>query len=193
MAEKGLPNWVAPVGIAVVLVLFLGLWVMGIYNGATQRDLAVDGEWANVQADYQRRVDLIPNLVNTVKGVAGFEQETLTEITQLRTQWQQGGTVDSQVQTANQLESTLSKIILTFENYPELTATQAFRDLMAQLEGTENRISVSRKRYNDAVREYNTYIRLIPNSFFVGDREAKPFFESVAGAENAPIVPTDFT
>ncbi len=190
---SGLPNWVPLVGIIGVIVLVFGFWVIGVYNGEISRDQGVQGAWSNVEVQYQRRFDLVPNLVNTVKGVAGFEQETLTKLTALRSQWQTQTNVNERITTANQFESTISKLLLITENYPELRATQAFQDLMVQLEGTENRISTERTRYNDAAREYNVYISVIPNSFFLGGKQRKTFFESASGTENPPQVPTDFT
>lgn len=194
MAEtkNNLPSW-APIAIVGLLILVIGMWAVGIYNGETVREQNVISAWGNVEVQYQRRFDLIPNLVNVVKGVAGFEQETLTQLTQLRSQWQTQTSVNDRINTANQFESTLSKLLIITENYPELKATQAFQDLMVQLEGTENRISTERTRYNDAVREYNTYIQLIPNNIFVGGNAAKTYFESADGANTVPTVPTDFT
>jgi len=194
MAGKNnqLPSW-APLAAGIVIILIVGMWVVGIYNGETVREQQVNGAWANVEVQYQRRFDLIPNLVNTVKGVAGFEQDTLTELTKLRSQWQTQTNVNDRINTANQFESTLSKLLVISENYPELRATEAFQDLMVQLEGTENRISTERTRYNGAVGEYNIYISLIPNSIFVGGNALKPFFESDEGASAAPTVPSDFT
>ncbi len=194
MAEtkNNLPSW-APLAIVGVLILVIGMWATGIYNGETVREQNVNGAWSNVEVQYQRRFDLIPNLVNVVKGVAGFEQETLTQLTQLRSQWQTQTSVNDRINTANQFESTLSKLLVITENYPELKATAAFQDLMVQLEGTENRISTERTRYNEAVKEYNTYIQLIPNSIFVGGNALKTYFESADGANVVPTVPTDFT
>lgn len=194
MAEtkNNLPSW-APLALVGVLILVLGMWVTGIYNGETIREQSVNGAWGNVEVQYQRRFDLIPNLVNVVKGVAGFEQETLTQLTELRSQWQTQTNVNDRINTANQFESTLSKLLVITENYPELKATAAFQDLMVQLEGTENRISTERTRYNDAVREYNTYIQLIPNNIFVGGNALKTYFVSADGANVVPTVPTDFT
>ncbi len=191
--QKGISNMWIGLGALVVIVLILGMYVVGITNGEVKLDNDVKAQFANIETQYQRRFDLIPNLVNTVQGVAGFEQETLTELTRLRSQWQTAPTQNEKVAAANQLESTISKLLLVTENYPQLQATEAFRDLMVQLEGTENRISVERTRYNDKAREYNTYIKLFPNSIFVGGKAEKPFFESTPGAENPPSVPTDFT
>lgn len=194
MAEKNnqLPSW-APLAAGIVIVLILGMWAVGIYNGETVREQQVNGAWANVEVQYQRRFDLIPNLVNVVKGVAGFEQDTLTELTALRSQWQTQTNVNDRINTANQFESTLSKLLVITENYPELKATAAFQDLMVQLEGTENRISTERTRYNEAVGEYNIYISLIPNSILVGGNPLKPFFKSDEGASTVPTVPSDFS
>ncbi|QQR92953.1 MAG: LemA family protein [Candidatus Iainarchaeum archaeon] len=191
--QKGISNTWLGIGALVVLVLIVGMYVVGITNGEVKLDNDVRAQFANIETQYQRRFDLIPNLVNTVQGVAGFEQETLTELTRLRSQWQTAPTSDAKVQAANQLESTISKLLLITENYPQLQATQSFQDLMVQLEGTENRISVERTRYNDKAREYNTYIKVFPNSIFLGGKTEKPYFQAAAGAENPPVVPTDFT
>ncbi len=194
MSEKNssIPSW-APLAIVGVLILVIGMWVVGIYNGETVRNQAVQGAWSNVEVQYQRRFDLIPNLVNVVKGEAGFEQDTLTQLTALRSQWQTQTNVNDKIETANQFESTLSKLLLITENYPTLQATQAFQDLMVSLEGTENRISTERVRYNATAGEYNIYISLIPNNFFVGGKPLKKFFESAPGADTVPTVPSDFS
>ncbi len=181
------------IGGAVAIVLVLGLWVMGVYNGEVVRNVQADGAWANVETEYQKRFDLVPQLINVVTGAASFEQETLTELSALRTQWQSQSNVNDQIETANQFESTLSKILVLAENYPVLQANEQFQTLQIQLEGIENRISVERKRYNDAAGEYNTYVRLFPNSMLLGPKTPKPFFEAAAGSDVAPVVPTDFT
>ncbi len=191
--EKGISKTWIGIGAIIVILLLVGMYVIGITNGEVRLDNDVKAQFANIETQYQRRFELIPNLVNTVQGVAGFEQETLTKLTELRSQWQTAPTANAKVETANQLESTISKLLLITENYPQLQATEAFRDLIVQLEGTENRISVERTRYNDKAREYNTFIKLFPNSIFVGGKAEKPFFQSAAGAQIAPTVPTDFT
>jgi LemA protein len=147
---------------------------------------------------YQRRADLIPNLVATVKGAADFEQGTLTAVVEARAkvgQVQIQGVPDAQQLAAFQqaqegLSSALSRLLVVVEQYPELKATQAFRDLQAQLEGAENRITVERQRFNEAVRAYNTYRRQIPGSLYAGtfDFAEKPYFQSASGAEEAPAV-----
>ena len=190
---KGISNLWIGLGAIIVVILLAGMYVVGIINTEVKLDNDVKSQFANIEAQYQKRFDLIPNLVNTVRGTAGFEQETLTKLTELRSQWQTAPTATEKIDTANQLESTLSRLLLISENYPELRATEAFRDLMASLEGVENRISVERTRYNDKAREYNTFIKLFPNSFFVGGKAEKPFFQAAAGAQTPPTVPTDFT
>lgn len=172
------------------IVAVLGFWIFTGYNGLITQQQNVEAAWADVQTQYQRRVDLIPNLVSTVKGAADFEQETFIEVTQARTQWQSAGTRSEQVAAANQMEQSLGRLLLTVENYPQLQATQAFRDLMTQLEGTENRIATSRKYYNDAVRVYNLRVKRIPGALiamlFGFDEE--PFFEAEQGSDQAPDV-----
>jgi LemA protein len=143
-----------------------------------------------VETQYQRRVDLIPNLVNTVKGAANFEQETLTEITRLRSQWQTSGTVNERVQTANQIESVLSRLLLVAENYPQLTATKNFQSLQDELANTENKVAVERGRYNDAIRNFNARIKTFPSNIVAKNLgyTDRTYFESAEGAENAPEV-----
>ncbi len=177
---------------AVVLVLVLAaLAILGLYNDLVSSQLNADEKWANVQAQYQRRVDLIPNLVNTVKGSANFEASTLEEVTRLRSQWQTASNQQQQVQTANQLESALSKLLLISENYPDLKTTQAFQDLTVQLEGTENRVAFARDQYNESVKQYNGMVRGFPGNFLAGmfGFQPKEFFQATTpGAENAPAV-----
>lgn len=175
--------------ILAIVVLILG-WAWTGYNGFVAAHEAVDGSWAQVETQYQRRVDLIPNLVSTVKGAAEFEKSTFVEVTQARTQWMNAGSRSEKVSAASGMEGALSRLMLTFENYPTLQATQAFRDLMTQLEGTENRIAVSRRDYNEVVRTYNVRIKRFPalvlaRVFGFGPEE---FFEAQEGAEDAPDV-----
>src|SRR5579872_439625 len=162
-------------------------------------DENVKGMWGRVQSDYQRRSDLIPNLVNTVKGAANFEQQTLTKVMEARakaTQVQINAdnlTPDkiAQFQQAQgQVSSSLSRLLAVVENYPDLKATQNYRDLQAQLEGTENRIKVSRNDFNGAVQGYNSTIRRFPNALFAGifHFQTKGYFQSEAGADKAPDV-----
>ena len=159
----------------------------------------VDQAWANVESQYQRRADLIPNLVNTVKGYADFEQETLTKVIEARAKATQT-TIDpsnltpekmQQFQEAQgQLSGALSRLLVTVERYPDLKANQNFLELQAQLEGTENRINVARDGYNSAAKDYNTYIKQFPRVIYAGwfDFEPKPYFEADAGTKDAPKV-----
>jgi LemA protein len=172
--------------VAIAVAVLLALWVLGGYNALVTQRQNVDTAWGQVETQYQRRFDLVPNLVNTVRGAADFEQETLTDITNARTQWQNASSRDERVQAA----SALDRLIVTVEAYPQLQATQAFRDLMTQLEGTENRIATARRDYNDAVRDYNLTVRRFPGAILAGifGYDAEPGFEAAEGSENAPTV-----
>jgi LemA protein len=184
----------AALGIVVLLALMVG----GIYNNLVGLQEGVQAAWGQVENVYQRRADLIPNLVATVRGAADFEQETLQNVVEARAKVGQtnieGSPTPEQLQAfqANQdaLSSALSRLLVVVERYPELQAVQAFRDLQVQLEGTENRIAVERNRYNEAARAYNTARRqfpavLIANLFGFGD---KGYFESKPGADEPPVV-----
>ena len=168
------------------------------YNRLVALQEGVEGAWSQVENVYQRRADLIPNLVATVKGAADFEQETLTQVVEARSKISQmtfenapDATQLAEFQQAqNGLSSALSRLLVVVERYPELKATDAFRDLQAQLEGTENRITVERMRFNEAAREYNTTRRQFPTLIIAKmfDFEEKPYFQSIPGAEAPPTV-----
>ncbi|WP_181307259.1 LemA family protein [Rufibacter sp. XAAS-G3-1] len=169
------------------------------YNEMVQKDEQVSGQWAQVQNSYQRRADLVPNLVNTVKGAANFEKETLTQVIEARSKATSIQLNADQLTPENiqrfqevqgQLSGSLSRLMATAEAYPDLKANQNFLELQAQLEGTENRISVERQKFNATVQDYNTYIRAFPRNFFAGwfGFEKKGYFEAAAGAQNAPTV-----
>jgi len=172
------------------------------YNKMVEMDVAVEKAWADVEAQYQRRSDLIPNLVNTVKGYADFEQETLTDVIEARSK-ATSINVDADNLTPEainkfqkaqgQLSGALSRLLVTVERYPNLKANQNFLELQAQLEGTENRITVARNRFNESVGQYNTYIRQFPRVIYAGwfDFQKKGFFEADEGTENAPEVNFD--
>lgn len=179
-------------GVIGAVVLF-ALWVLSGYNGLVTQRQNVDTAWSNVETVYQRRFDLIPNLVATVKGAANFEQGTLTAVTEARTQWQFAGSRGEQVAAAERFDSSLSRLLVTVEAYPQLQATQAYRDLMTQLEGTENRISTERRDYNLAVRDYNLAVKRFPGMILASifGYEAEPGFESVDGSDVAPAVNFD--
>ena len=181
--------------------VLLGLTGCGSYNKLVTLEQNVNKKWADVQSVYQRRADLIPNLVNTVQGAANFEKSTLTEVTNARASVGRV-TLDAskaptdaaqleQFQAAQgQLSSALSRLLLVTENYPQLRATEAFQNLQAQLEGTENRISVERNNFNGAVQQYNTALQRFPTNMLnkmFGFKE-RPFFNAQPGAEQAPTV-----
>ena len=173
------------------LAVLLGVWMFSTYNGLVASKGAVEGSWAQVETQYQRRFDLIPNLQATVKGAANFEQSTFVAVTEARSQWQNaGGNRDAQVAAAQNFDSALSRLLVTVEAYPQLQATQAFRDFMTQLEGTENRISTARKDYNDTVQTYNVQVRTFPRNMIAGLLGFAPeqFFQNTPGSENAPNV-----
>ncbi|MEO9474262.1 MAG: LemA family protein [Cyclobacteriaceae bacterium] len=187
--------------IIVVVVIIFGVYSFfsGKYNGMVTKEEAVNTEWSNVETQYQRRNDLIPNLVNTVKGFAQQEQDVLVGVTEARAK-ASGMNISAdnltqenlqQFQAAQgQLNSALSRLLVTVERYPELKSNQNFLELQAQLEGTENRIAVARRRYNETTQDYNTYIRVFPNTMFAGmfGFDRKPLFKADEGSENAPKV-----
>src|SRR3984893_5781242 len=193
----------------VVIIIFVaiiaGLALMGTYNRLVKLQQGVDAQWAQVQTVYQRRADLIPNLVNTVQGAANFEKSTLTDITNARASVgrvqldpSKAPTDAAQLQqfqaAQGQLSNALSRLLVVAENYPQLTATENFRGLQAQLEGTENRISVERNKFNTVVQEYNTAVRRFPTNMIAGmfGFAPRPFFAAQPGAEKAPTVNFNF-
>lgn len=186
------------IGIVAVVVLLALVSGCG-YNGLVKLDENVKSKWGTVQTQYQRRADLIPNLVNTVKGAAKFEQGTLTAVVEARAKATQmtvnaddltPENIEKYQAAQGQLSQALGKLLSITENYPELKATQQFSDLSAQLEGTENRITVARKDFNDAVQEYNGKIRSFPTNLTAGllGFKTKGYFQADAAAANAPKV-----
>ena len=196
-------KWLVPVLIIGAILLGIYLLTVGKYNTAVERQENAQTAWSQVESAYQRRSDLIPNLVSTVRGAADFERETLTEVIEARAN-ATSINVDAENMTEEQLQqfqqaqgqvsSALSRLLVTVERYPELRATTNFQQLQSQLEGTENRINVERNRYNQEVRDYNTYIRKFPNNVIVGmyGFDGMPLFESDPGAESAPDVDFEF-
>ena len=177
-------------GIPIAIILLVVLWYWSAYNSLIKLNEEVNNKWAQVETQYQRRVDLIPGLVASVKGAAGFEQKTLEDITKLRSQWQTAPNINAKIDTANQIESALSKIIAVAENYPQLTATKNFQSFQDEQANTENKVAVERQRYNDAVRNFNARIKTFPSSIVAknigySDRQ---YFQAQAGAEKAPDV-----
>ena len=182
-----------------LVVLSIVMWGTKVYNGMVTMNEGVTSQWGNVETQYQRRSDLIPNFVNTVKGAANFEQTTLTQVIEARAK-ATSVTIDPSKMTAEnmqqfqqaqgQVTSALGRLMVVMEQYPELKATQNFRDLQVELEGTENRISVERRKFNEVAQSYNAYIKRFPQNIIAGMSgfRAKPYFEAVEGAEKAPEV-----
>ncbi|HQW56969.1 MAG TPA: LemA family protein [Saprospiraceae bacterium] len=182
-----------------ILALIMYTFFKGSYNTMVAKDENVKSAWSQVKNVYQRRLDLIPNLVNTVKGAANFEQETLTKVIEARAKATQI-TVDPDKVTPEKLQEfqsaqgelsqALGRLMVVSEQYPQLKANQNFLDLQAQLEGTENRITVERQKFNDITRDFNTYIRQFPKNIVASmfGFSQRPYFESDPGAEKAPTV-----
>ncbi|MFA5257982.1 MAG: LemA family protein [Opitutales bacterium] len=172
-----------------ILALLVALAAMRVYNKVQAYDVGVDTSWAQVETALQRRFDLIPNLVETVKGYAGQEKDVLTEVTRLRSQWGESHQPEVQADIASRMEGALSRLMVIVENYPDLKSNQNFLALQSQIEGTENRVSVERRRYNEALQSYNTYVRQFPGRFFGQPRDA--YFKADEGAAQAPKVKFD--
>lgn len=166
MVKKGIIGII--VGVAIVAIIFgilYGMYFSG-YNSTQIKDESIKKLAADVDVQLQRRYDLIPNLIESVKGYMQFERDVLEQVTKLRSQWQTASNTNQRVELSNQIEEALSKIILTYERYPELKSDSTVTRLMDELAGTENRISVARTYYNDGVRDFNTNIRVFPNNIF---------------------------
>lgn len=193
--KKSLISILVVVGIIFILVM----WGSSRYNKLVTMEESVSGAWSQVENVYQRRADLIPNLVNTVKGYAEFEKETLTQVIEARSK-ATGVNVNAEALDAESIQrfqqaqegltSALSRLMVVVERYPELKANQNFLELQSQLEGTENRITVERRKFNETAQSYNAQIRVFPSNLFAGifGFEKKAYFQSQAGAEKAPEV-----
>ncbi|MCA0228093.1 LemA family protein [Patescibacteria group bacterium] len=196
-------KWLVP-GIIVAVIAVLGLWIGGTYNSLVQQRETVVTSFGNLQTQYQRRADLIPNLVNTVKGSSNFEQETLNQVVSARAK-ATGISVDASTATPEQMQSyidaqngvtsSLSKLLAVVESYPDIKSTAAYQDLMSQLEGTENRIQVARSDFNNTARPYNARLQTFPTNLIAGlfGFTQRPYFQAVAGSEAAPTVQFDNT
>ena len=193
MKKKG---WII-LAVVVVVVLMLFSWFKGTYNDMVARSEAVQAQLGNIENQYQRRADLIPNLVNTVKGYAKHEESTFTQVVEARAKATQtqlniddAAAMDKYVQAQGELSSALSRLMAISENYPDLKANQNFLDLQTQLEGTENRIAVERRKFNDAAQQFNTYIKMFPRNLLAGMFGFAPigYFEAQPGSEVAPKV-----
>jgi len=180
----------AAIGAVVVVGIIIAVSLIGMYNGLVTKSQAIDAQWAQVETQYQRRFDLIPNLVNTVKGMMKQEQTVFDAIAQARTKYGSATTTDAKAQAAGEVESALGRLLAIVENYPELKSSQNVTALMDELSGTENRISVERRRYNELVRDYNTQIKTFPTNMLAGmfGFTEKQYFQSVSGADQAPKV-----
>ncbi len=185
-------------GIIVGVLLLIGLWIGGTYNSLVGEREKVTAAFSNVETQYQRRIDLVGNLVNTVKGSSDFEKSTLTEITEARAKAgsvkvdasSSQAQVQQYVDAQNQMNSALSRLLVTVEAYPNIKSTDAYRDLMSQLEGTENRIQVARSDFNNTARPYNTRIQTFPTNVIANlfGFSQRAYFESQEGADKAPAV-----
>ncbi|MDP3313686.1 LemA family protein [Lutibacter sp.] len=196
-------KWIIPV-VIIVLVVFSGYsWVKGFYNNAIQLNETVSESWGNVQTAYQRRSDLIGNLVNTVQGAADYERETLTSVIEARAKATSinidpTNITPEQLAKFNEVQGGLSgalkSLLVTVERYPDLKANQNFLKLQDELTSTENQILTARTRYNEAIKPFNNHIKTFPNNLLAGffDFDGKPYFDAEAGAENAPDVKFDF-
>ena len=181
-----------PIGIIIALIAIIAFWVMGVKNSGLKYSQATEKEWGNVNTAYQRRNDLIGNLVNTVKGAAEFEKGTLTAVVEARAK-ATSVTIDPKNVTSEQLQqfnqaqsgltSSLSKLLVSVEAYPQLRATESFMKLQDELASTENQILTARSRFNESVQEYNGYVLGMPQSMFLGSYKEKPYFQAVAGAD----------
>lgn len=196
-------KWLIPAIIIAIVVFVIYSFTAGVNNTAVEKEENAKMAWANVESSYQRRNDLIGNLVQTVEGAADFERGTLTDVIEARSR-ATSVNVDADNLSAEQIQqfqqaqsgvsSALSRLLVTVERYPDIKANQNFLQLQSQLEGTENRINVARDRYNEAVADYNTYIRVFPNNIFAGmfGFERMERFQADAGAEDVPDVEFDF-
>jgi len=185
-------KWLIPVIIIVAIIAIVGFWAVGIKNNALDKSQNVAESWGNVNTSYQRRNDLIGNLVKTVEGAANFEKGTLTAVVEARAK-ATSVTVDPSNITPEQLaefnkaqsgvSSSLSRLLVTVENYPTLKANENFLKLQDELASTENTIQTARTRFNETVKDYNSYVLRFPNSMFLGDYKEKPYFNAVEGAD----------
>lgn len=195
------PVWAIVLGVFLVtglLALMIGGWVVGVYNTLVKEEGNVTNAWAQVEVQYQRRSDVVAQLLPTVQATADFEQETLTEIVEARSAWAQtaedtDASIEEQMASTQAFDSAFSRLLVTVEAYPTLTATESFQAFQATLEGNENRIAVARKDFNVAATQYNVLIRTFPTKIIAAwfDFEGYPVFESDEGTEDAPVIEFD--
>ncbi|QQR82216.1 LemA family protein [Candidatus Campbellbacteria bacterium] len=176
--------------IILAVVVILGGFLWSTYNSLVTLNEQADGQWAQVETQYQRRFDLIPNLVNSVKGVMAQEQKVFGDLADARTKYSGALTPDEKAAAATQVEGALGRLLVVMENYPQLKSADTVQTLMSQLEGSENRISVERKRFNDILKEFNLRVKRFPGNFIAGlfGFSERAYFESVDAAAQAPEV-----
>lgn len=177
-------------GVMVVIALVIGLYLRGTYNSFIEREQAIDAQWAQVETQYQRRFDLIPNLVESVKGIFEQEREVFGRLADARTRYAGAVTPNQRADAATGVESALARLLVIIENYPQLTSQQNVRQLMDELAGTENRIAVERSRFNGRVQTFNNQVRRFPSNLVAGmfGFEQRAYFRAAAGADSAPAV-----
>lgn len=178
--------WLIFLAVAAILAISF----IGFYNSLVAKTQAIENQWAQVETQYQRRFDLIPNLVSSVEGIMAQEQEVFGQIAEARTRYSGAATVEEKVKAAAQVESALGRLLVVMENYPELRSAENVSQLMDELAGTENRVAVERRRFNDLVKDYNTTIKKFPANLIAGTFgfNERAFFEAAEGAEKAPEV-----
>lgn len=176
--------------ILVAAIIAIGGYIWLTYNKLVTANETINNQWAQVETQYQRRIDLIPNLVESVKGIMKQEQKIFGDLAEARTRYAGAGNANQKAEAATQVEGALSRLLAIMENYPQLKSAENVQTLMAQLEGTENRISVERKRYNDSVKDFNVMIKRIPANWIASSLgfSERNYFEAAKGSENAPKV-----
>lgn len=179
--------------VGIIIIVLIVLWGVGKNNSFIKQNEAITSQWAQVENQFQRRFDLIPNIVSTVKGIASQEQKVFGDIADARTRYAGAATTDEKAAAAGQVESALGRLLVIAENYPTLQSSQSFRDLTTALEGTENRIAVERMKYNDLVKSFNTSVKTFPSSLIakMAGVSERTYFEVADTAKDVPVV--DFT
>ena len=180
----------SPWGWLVILIVVIGLSAVGYYNSFVRQSNQIDGQWKQVEVQYQRRFDLIPNLVEAAKGAQGQEQKVFGDLAAARASYAGASTNDEKAAAASQVETSLGRLLAIFENYPDLKSNETILKLQDELAGTENRVATERRRYNEDVQAYNTSVTVFPGSLFANmfGYDKHTYFEAAAGSENAPQV-----